>query len=154
MAELTKLQIGKCGELLVQYRLLKRGVESAPMTTDAGIDLVAFLNAGPKARSKSVTIQVKTTSTTSYGGHGPLVQEDVVWTVPWPCSAEYIALVDKERDKFWLLSKVEFQQKSSKAGKWARRLSWYVKAPPRTTSRKESDFADYESDAAISGLLR
>jgi hypothetical protein len=28
--------------LLIQYWLLKRGIESAPMTTDAGIDLVVY----------------------------------------------------------------------------------------------------------------
>jgi hypothetical protein len=28
--------------LLIQYRLLKRGIESAPMTTDAGIDRVVY----------------------------------------------------------------------------------------------------------------
>ncbi|SLM45109.1 hypothetical protein NSND_62542 [Nitrospira sp. ND1] len=39
---LSTAQIGKCGELLVQYRLLLLGVESAPMSTDTGIDLVAY----------------------------------------------------------------------------------------------------------------
>ena len=38
---LKTAQIGKCGELLVQYRLLLLGIEAAPMSTDAGIDLVA-----------------------------------------------------------------------------------------------------------------
>ena len=33
--------IGKAGELLVQYKLIKYGIDSSPMTTDAGIDLVA-----------------------------------------------------------------------------------------------------------------
>ncbi len=36
-------QIGKCGELLVQYLLLKRGIESALLTTDYGIDLIGLL---------------------------------------------------------------------------------------------------------------
>ena len=52
---LRKAQIGRCGELLVQYRLLKHGIESASMTTDAGIDLVAY---APRSR-EAVTIQVK-----------------------------------------------------------------------------------------------
>jgi hypothetical protein len=34
--------IGAAGELLVQYRLLKMGIESAWMTTDAGVDLVVY----------------------------------------------------------------------------------------------------------------
>lgn len=48
-------QIGKCGELLVQYQLLLRGIESAQLTTDSGIDLVAY---SPK-NEKPLTIQVK-----------------------------------------------------------------------------------------------
>lgn len=39
----TKSQIGRCGELLVQYHLLKLGIESAPMTTDSGVDRLAQL---------------------------------------------------------------------------------------------------------------
>ncbi len=53
---LSTLQIGAAGVLLVQYRLLMMGIESAPMTTDAGIDLVAY-----SAKSeRAMTIQVKT----------------------------------------------------------------------------------------------
>ena len=55
-ATLKTAQIGRCGELLVQWKLLLRGIESAPMTTDSGIDLVAY--APPS--SGAVTIQVKT----------------------------------------------------------------------------------------------
>ena len=40
--ELTTAQIGKAGELLVQQKLLLNGIESAPLATDAGIDLVAY----------------------------------------------------------------------------------------------------------------
>lgn len=39
--KLTTAQIGRCGELLVQYALPSRGVESAPMSTDTGIDLMS-----------------------------------------------------------------------------------------------------------------
>jgi hypothetical protein len=38
----TTLHIGAAGELLVQYKLLKYGVDSAAMTTDSGIDLIAY----------------------------------------------------------------------------------------------------------------
>jgi len=34
--------IGAAGELLVQYKLLKHGIDSARLTTDSGIDLVAY----------------------------------------------------------------------------------------------------------------
>jgi hypothetical protein len=55
MRKLTTAQIGRSGDLLVQYRLLKHGIESALMTTDSGIDLVAY---APRDK-KAVTIQVK-----------------------------------------------------------------------------------------------
>lgn len=44
--KLKTAQIGRCGELLVQYRLLSHGIESSSMTTDSGVDLVAILQ-GP-----------------------------------------------------------------------------------------------------------
>jgi hypothetical protein len=40
--KLTTAQIGRAGELLVQEQLLLHGIESAPLTTDTGIDLVAY----------------------------------------------------------------------------------------------------------------
>ena len=52
---LTTAQIGKSGEQ-VQYRLLLLGIESAPMSTDNGIDLVAY---SPRL-AQAITIQVKT----------------------------------------------------------------------------------------------
>lgn len=52
---MTKIQIGRAGELLVQYKLLKAGVESSRLTADAGIDLVAFSS----KFNKPYTIQVK-----------------------------------------------------------------------------------------------
>ncbi len=42
--------IGAAGELLVQYQLLKMGIDSARMTTDAGVDLVVY---APGDRSAS-----------------------------------------------------------------------------------------------------
>jgi hypothetical protein len=75
-ATLKKAQIGRCGELLVQYKLLKEGVESAPMTTDAGIDLVAY---SPKSR-EPVTIQVKACHRPKRaGGKGRMTLD---WWVP------------------------------------------------------------------------
>jgi hypothetical protein len=53
---LSTAQIGKCGEMLVQYRLLLLAIESAPMSTDTGIDLVLY---SPECAS-ATTVQVKT----------------------------------------------------------------------------------------------
>lgn len=52
----TTQHIGAAGGLLVQYRLLKFGIDSARLTTDSGIDLVAYA----PGSSTAVTIQVKT----------------------------------------------------------------------------------------------
>ena len=62
--KLTTQQIGRLGELLVQYELLRNGIESAPITTDAGVDLVAY----SEIRGRSFTIQVKTNLAPKPGG--------------------------------------------------------------------------------------
>ena len=148
MADLTTQQIGKCGELLVQYRLLTRGIESAPMTTDTGIDLVAFPNVRvvPEGKLESFTVQVKTTA---YGDGPSVSDEGVLWAVRWPCSATYIALVDMRRDKLWLFSASDFKTESTKAGN-GRRLGWNVNMKGK---RNESKYQAWEWEAAISSLL-
>ena len=47
-AKLGTLAIGAAGELLVQYKLLKLGIDSARLTTDSGIDQVRYL---PESKS-------------------------------------------------------------------------------------------------------
>jgi len=146
MVDLTKLntqQVGKCGELLVQYELLKHGIESAPMTTDYGVDLVAVQHGTQKA----VTIQVKA-STHHLGQDG---SKWLTWSMPNECKAEYVAVVDVERNKIWLFTKKKFEDISigESDGRW---LWWYVPdhKPERTTiTRSEQDFTDYEFDTAV-----
>lgn len=86
--KLNTLQIGKLGELLVQYRLLLIGVESAHLTTDAGIDLVAY----SQGKKEAVTIQVKTNLQPKPGGGKGKLSLD--WWVPDNSPAELFALVD------------------------------------------------------------
>lgn len=85
---LTTAQIGRCGEFLVQYRLLLLGVESAPMSTDAGIDLVAYSPTMTGAK----TIQVKTNLKPKPGGGKGKNALD--WWIPENSPAELVALVD------------------------------------------------------------
>ena len=54
--KISKRHIGAAGELLVQYKLVKEEIDSARLTTDAGVDLVAYSPNG----SKAYTIQIKT----------------------------------------------------------------------------------------------
>ena len=108
---LAKAQIGKCGELLVQYLLLLRGVESAPMSTDTGVDLVAY---SPKL-ARPTTIQIKANlKAKPGGGKGKLALD---WWVGENTPVEYIALVDLSSQHVWILSKDELgtlsQQKSN-----------------------------------------
>jgi hypothetical protein len=99
---LTTAQIGRCGEILVQYRLLNQGIESAAMTTDAGVDLVAF---GPQRRA--VSIQVKTNlKPKPAGGKGRPAYD---WWIPENSPAELVALVDLEHERVWLLKHRELE---------------------------------------------
>ncbi len=108
---LAKAQIGKCGELLVQYLLLLRGVESAPMSTDTGVDLVAYSS----KLARPTTIQIKTNlKAKPGGGKGKLALD---WWIDESTPVEYIALVDLSSQHVWILSKNELgtlsQQKSN-----------------------------------------
>src|SRR3954467_1894936 len=62
--KLTTLQIGRMGEMLVQYKLLQHGIDSAAMTTDVGVDLVVY---APTC-SRSFTMQVKANLSPKPGG--------------------------------------------------------------------------------------
>lgn len=100
-AALKSAQIGRCGELLVQYRLLMRGVESAPMSTDNGVDLVAY---APSAAAP-VTIQVKTNLQAKPGGGKGKAALD--WWITEASPAQYFALVDLSSERVWLFSRDE-----------------------------------------------
>ena len=52
---MTTQHTGAAGELLVQYQLLKVGIDSARLTTDAGIDLVVYA----PGTAEATTVQVK-----------------------------------------------------------------------------------------------
>lgn len=142
MVKLDTRQKGRCGELLVQYYLLKNGVESAPLTTDVGVDLVAYSCIG----KNPVTIQVKTSS--QHGrDDGDLWLE---WQIPEGCPADYIAAVDLDRSIFWLIETNEFNNKAIRTSRGKKRLWWSLPGfECRRTRLKEEQFVDYEMDAAI-----
>ncbi len=98
---LATAQIGKCGELLVQYQLLLRGIESAPMSTDTGIDLVTYSPSLPHP----ITVQVKTNLQSKPGGGRGKHALD--WWVPANSPAHYVALVDLSSESVWLISPAE-----------------------------------------------
>jgi hypothetical protein len=97
-SKLTTQQIGKLGELLVQYRLLSFGIESAHLTTDSGIDLVAYSH----NRKAAFTIQIKTNlKPKPSGGKGKPALD---WWVPANSPAELFALVDISENRVWLFT--------------------------------------------------
>ena len=143
MTKLNSQQVGKCGELLVQYGLLKHGIESSALTTDSGsgIDLVAY----DPTKRRPVTIQVKTSS-----HRGPSDDKWLLWEVSEECPADYISAVDLERDKFWLLSMAEFKKVARHSAKGTLRLWWSLPGyESEKSSKKEEVFEDYEMDIAI-----
>lgn len=100
--------------------LLKHGVESAPLTTDPGIDLVAFRD----VHQKAVTIQVKTSThrTERNDPTGSKWGKWLLWEIRNDCPADYIAVVDLEYQKFWLIPKKEFIEKATHPTKEHSRL--------------------------------
>ena len=123
---LSTAQIGKCGETLVQYRLLLLGVESAPMSTDTGIDLVAY---SPRV-AKPITIQVKTNlKSKPGGGKGKLALD---WWVPEVSPAQFVALVDLSTEKVWLMSAKELRGRAQQRAKGKLHIYMYTDPLART----------------------
>jgi hypothetical protein len=102
--KLTTQQIGRLGELLVQYELLRNGIESAPMTTDTGVDLVAY----SEIRGRSFTIQVKTNLEPKPGGGKGAAAVD--WWVSEDCPAEIYAFADVSTRRVWIFTKDELEE--------------------------------------------
>jgi hypothetical protein len=119
-ASLRTAQIGASGVLLIQYRLLKCGIESAPMTTDAGIDLVVY----PPKMEKAVTVQVKTClKPKPAGGRGKLALD---WWLPRTSPAELVGLANLNGDQAWLFRHDEFVAKAQQQTEERLHLYFYV----------------------------
>ena len=115
-------QIGKAGELLVQLRLLMAGIDSSPMTTDAGVDLVAY--SPGKRRAK--TIQVKTNKKAKPGGGKGKLALD--WWIPDSSPAQYFALVDLRSSRIWLLTMAELRRLAQQHPPGRYHIYMYVEA--------------------------
>jgi len=132
--------IGAAGELLVQYQLLKMGIDSARMTTDAGVDLVVY---APGDRSAS-TAQVKTNmGPKPAGGRGPLSRG---WYFPDQCPAQLLAFVALDTDTAWLFTLNEAQRLAQQhSDRGIRQLYWRLTAAPvgPKSPRHEAQMVDY-----------
>jgi hypothetical protein len=146
-SSLRTAQIGASGVLLIQYRLLKHGIESAPMTTDAGIDLVVY---SPSSK-KAITVQVKTCLRPKPAGGKGKLQLD--WWFSESNPAELVGVVNLERDQAWLFSKEEFL-KFAQQKKQLRHLYFYVDPNYRPSpGRHEQDFEPYGIERRVPELL-
>jgi len=131
--KLTTQQIGKLGELLVQYRLLSFGIESAHLTTDSGIDLVAYSH----CRNDAITIQVKTNlKPKPGGGKGKLALD---WWMPDNSPAELFALVDVSGSRIWIFTRDEMKTKAQQQPEG--RLHFYIHTDPDIKRRKDAPSA-------------
>lgn len=147
-SSLRAAQIGASGVLLIQYRLLKHGIESAPMTTDRGIDLVVY---APKIE-RALTVQVKTClKPKAAGGKG---RPSLDWWLLQECPAEFIGLVNLQSDMVWMFSKDEFRCKAQQSTPDRLHLYFYVeddyKAKPKTHI---SDFVSYRLEHRLPTLF-
>jgi hypothetical protein len=148
--KLSTAQIGRCGELLCQFRLLELGIESAPMTTDSGIDLVAY----SKTKNDPFTIQIKTCHQPKPGGGRGRLSID--WWVPRECPADYVAIVDIRGIRVWFFTLPEITQAAQQ--KPQDRLHFYMMTDPTGPARKDGklhhdyDFQRYLLENAVPRL--
>lgn len=135
--KLTTAQIGRAGELLVQQQLLLHGIESAPLTTDTGVDLVAF---SPRKRD-AVTIQVKANlKPKPSGGTGKPALD---WWVPDDSPADLLAFVDLQSSRVWLVENESLKEIAQQHPEG--RYHFFMATDPTATSRGDGKlFHDYE----------
>jgi hypothetical protein len=130
-------QIGKAGEMLVQYKLLLLGIESAPMTTDSGIDLVAY---SPR-KQDAITLQVKTNlKPKPGGGKGKLALD---WWIPDNSSAQLITVTDLSKERVWVFKLTEIQALAQQHPKGRFHLVMTVDPTLRPNKQERLNF-DYE----------
>lgn len=135
--------IGAAGELLVQYQLLKLGIDSARLTTDSGIDLVMYL----PSQELAATIQIKTKwKPVPAGGKG---KPSLNWPVPINCNAQWLGCVDLSRDAVWLF---RIEQAREYAKQSPPSLYWFVDEAPKGALR-ESQMTGYRLELVIAKLL-
>ena len=150
MTRVSTQRIGRCGELLVQYKLLKLGFESAPMTTDSGIDLVVFA----PALDRAVTVQVKATNSPKPGGGKGKPALD--WWMAEDCPSELAAFVDVSTDCVWLFTRPELAELAQQRSGGRFHLYMYVDDSVRSRGARavlRSGFDEHLLESKASKLL-
>lgn len=141
--------IGAAGELLVQYQLLKYGIDSARLTTDSGIDLVMYVP-GTKV---AATIQVKSVLVpkSQQPGGKPIFGLNF----PDTCQAQWLAGADLSRDHVWLIRTDHARQMARQhRPNGIRALYWYINSSERTgVAYAEADLDPYRMPVVAAHLL-
>lgn len=135
--------------MLVQYKLLKLGIDSARLSTDAGIDLVVC---APATRVAS-TVQVKANlAPKPAGGRGPLSRG---WYFPHDCPAQLVALVALDVDRVWMFTMDEACQLAQQhSTRGIHQLYWQLEPrAARSPVRVESEMRPYLLEARASTLF-
>ena len=147
----TSAQIGRAGELLVQLRLIQNGIDSSPMTTDAGIDLVTF---SPQS-GRATTIQVKTNERPKPGGGKGKPALD--WRIPDQSPADQIALVDLQTSRVWLFSMADIKHFAQQHASGNYHFYMYTDPSVRTrrpqTRSFDAQFTDFLVENQLPKLL-
>jgi hypothetical protein len=135
--KLTTAQIGRAGELLVQQQLLLHGVESAPLTTDSGVDLVTY-SAGKR---DAITVQVKANLKAKPGGGRGKPALD--WWAPDDSPADLFAFVDLESSRVWIITNHELDVVAQQHPEG--RYHFFMTTDPTASPRKDGKLVhDYE----------
>jgi hypothetical protein len=83
-SEIQRLYLGRAGELFVAAHLLRRGLNSAPLPVDTGVDLLAHRELKldvllHQAEHEVYQFQVKTTTTNEYRASMPVRKVHDLW---------------------------------------------------------------------------
>lgn len=142
---LKTAQIGRCGELLVQYHMLLLGIESAPMSTDSGVDLVAY---APRMVAP-VTVQVKANLRPKpAGGKGKAALD---WWVPDDFRAQLFALVDLSTDRVWMFRPEEIATVAQQHPEGRYHICMYTDPTHSPTRRKGTPWQSYDFEKYLLG---
>ena len=105
---LSSSQVDKCGELLVQYQLLRHGIEAAAITSDPSIDLVAYSG----VEKRPFAIQVRTNLRPTPAGLKGMALD---WWLPEGGAAELVVLVELQHERIWALTQEELAAVAQRA---------------------------------------
>lgn len=140
--------IGAAGELLVQYELLKQGIDSARLTTDSGIDLVMYVPGHQTAATVQVKAKLKPVPA---GGKGKLL---LSWPFPDDSKAQWLGCVDLSTDSVWMFpieTARELAQQKHAGG--TRMLYFYTDETVAPKALRKSEMTGHRLESVIAKLL-